>query len=152
VSVALNLAPHGTSLWLGIGFVAAVFGAVAGVAQLRLSIRREPRPDVSQATLKERLEELSGSMRQSAKLVQQVEAELDARAATARRLKEEADTAEAVAALHKDQAETVRRMLDAELTVAGKRARSDNIKISIFSFVASGGVTFVVTLLVHPLH
>lgn len=121
----------------------------------------------TQATLEDRLDELSESMRQSARLVEQVSAELDARAATARRLQEEAKNAEALAALHKDQADAIRRMIDAQLAAAAKdqeeanrrelaevthRIRSDSIKIGIMSFVLGGTVTFFVTLLVHPLH
>lgn len=106
----------------------------------------------SQAALEERLENLSKSMRESARLVEQVEAELAARAATAQRLQEDAKTAEALAALHRNQAEAVRRMMDAELATTAKGIRSDSIKIGIASFVAGGGLTLLVTLLVHPLH
>ena len=76
----------------------------------------------------------------------------DARAATAQRLKEEAETAEALAGLHKEQADAVRRMMDTQLATAERRIRMDSIRIGIASFVAGGGVTFAVTLLVHPLH
>jgi hypothetical protein len=106
----------------------------------------------SQATLEERLDELSKSMRQSAGLVQQVSAELEARAATARQLQKDAETAEALAALHKDQADAVRRTIDAELATAAKDIRSDSIKIGVASFIAGGGLTVVVTLFVHPFH
>jgi len=91
-------------------------------------------------------------MRESARLVEQVSAELDARAATAKRLEEEAKTAEALAALHKDQADAIRRMMDAELSTAARGIRRDSIIIGIASFVAGAGVTLLVTLLVHPLH
>jgi hypothetical protein len=77
---------------------------------------------------------------------------LDARAATAKRLKEEAEAAEALAGLHKEQADAIRRMIDAELANAARGIRKDSIVIGIASFVAGGGVTFLVTLLVHPLH
>jgi hypothetical protein len=106
----------------------------------------------SQKTLEDRLDELSKSMRDSARLVEQVSSELDARAATARRLKEEAQAAEALAGLHKEQTEAVRRMVNAELAGATRSIRKDSIKIGIAAFVAGGGVTFAVTLLVHPLH
>jgi hypothetical protein len=43
-------------------------------------------------------------------------------------------------------------MLDAELAGAARRIRGDSIKIAVASFVAGGGITFAVTLLVHPLH
>jgi septal ring factor EnvC (AmiA/AmiB activator) len=106
----------------------------------------------SQATLEDRLSQLSKSMQQSARLVEQVSAELDARATTARQLQKEAEDAEALAALHKDQADAVRRMIDAELATATRNIRSDSIKIGIASFIAGGGLTLLVTLLVHPLH
>jgi ABC-type thiamin/hydroxymethylpyrimidine transport system permease subunit len=67
-------------------------------------------------------------------------------------LQEDAKTAEALAALHRNQAEAVRRMMDAELATTAKGIRSDSIKIGIASFVAGGGLTLLVTLLVHPLH
>jgi len=91
-------------------------------------------------------------MRKSAQLVQQVSAELDARAATARQLKEEAEAAQAIAALHKEQADAIRKMMDVELANSVRRIRSDSIKIGVASFVAGGGVSFVVTLVVHPIH
>jgi hypothetical protein len=42
--------------------------------------------------------------------------------------------------------------MEAELEEQAKRIRSDSIKIGIASFVAGGGLTLLVTLLVHPLH
>ena len=137
-----------------VGTVAGTAGVVAAV-RTALAARRTDaalKDVTTQATLEERLDELSKSMRNSARLVEQVSSELEARAATAKRLKEEAETAEALAGLHKDQAEAVRRMLDAELVTTARRIRSDSIKIGVASFVAGGGLTFVVTLLVHPLH
>jgi hypothetical protein len=106
----------------------------------------------SQATLEERLDALSKSMRESARLVEQVSAELDARATTARQLQKDAETAEALAALNKDQADAIRRTIDAELATAAKGIRSDSIKIGIASFIAGGGLTLIVTLFVHPFH
>jgi hypothetical protein len=91
-------------------------------------------------------------MRQSARLVEQVSAELDARAATARRLQKKAEDAEALAALHREQSDEVRRMIDAELATATRRIRSDSIKIGIASFIAGGDLTLLVTPLVHQLH
>jgi hypothetical protein len=43
-------------------------------------------------------------------------------------------------------------MLDAELATAARGIRRDSIIIGLASFVAGGGVSFAVTLLVHPLH
>lgn len=108
--------------------------------------------DTAQKDLEQRLDELSDSMRASAQIVHQISAELDARAATAKRLKEEAETAEAISRLHKEESEAVRRMLDAQLETVARKIHSDSIRIGIASFVAGSGVTYLVTLLVHPFH
>jgi hypothetical protein len=71
-------------------------------------------PAAREATVEERLLELSESMQKSARLVNQVSSELAARAATARQLKEEAENAEAFAALHQEQTVAVRRLLEAD--------------------------------------
>ena len=103
-------------------------------------------------------------MAQSALLSEHINAELTARAATARKLQEEAEQAEALASVNREQAEAVRRLLEAE--IAGKLAdsgkaiernvrrdvRRDSIRIGIGSFIAGGGLTYLITLLVHPLH
>ena len=140
-----------SDLFAILGLLISIIGIpVAFMLARRVSERAQDA--TSQKSLEERLDELSKSMRDSARLVAEVSAELTARAATAKRLKEEAETAEALASMHKTQAEAVRRMMDVELATAARRIRSDTIKISIISFVAGGGVTFFVTLLVHPLH
>jgi hypothetical protein len=136
----------------------AVAAALMGVVLARRAKARETdllsrlEGPESKATVEERLAELSKTMQRSALLVEQVSAELDARAATARQLQEDAKTAEALAALHKDQADAVRRMIDAELAVSTRRIHSDSIKIGIVSFVAGGFLTLAVTLFVHPFH
>jgi len=105
----------------------------------------------SQETLEERLRELSTSMNNSARIVEQVSAELEARAATAMRLQEEAKQAEALAALNQEQADAIRRLLGAEMAGEARRIRRDSITIGIMSFVAGGGVSLLITLLVHPI-
>ena len=145
-----------TSSSIGTGLqvlaIAVVLLAALVTGQAFWGAKSDAERAASQKTLEERLDELSKSMRDSARLVEQVSAELEARAVTARRLTEEANTAEALAGLHKEQAEAVRRMMDAELTGTARRIRNDSIKIGIGSFVAGGGVTLAVTLLVRPLH
>jgi hypothetical protein len=134
-----------------VGTVGAALGTVAAGFVLRRDARSTGK-NVSQKTLENRLEELSNSMRNSAKLVEQVSAELDARAATAKKLKEEAEAAEALAAINREQAEAIRRLMDTELEGTARRIRRDSIIIGIMSFIAGGGISFLVTLLVHPLH
>jgi hypothetical protein len=89
----------------------------------------------------------------------QIAAELDARKASLLVLQQDAKTAEALAAMHRDQAEAVRRMLDAELAarlatlkVAIRNdVKKDSVRLGIGSFIAGGGLTLLITLLVHPL-
>ena len=130
--------------------------AIGGFASyVAAAASRRVRTETSEATpaktLEERLDELAEAIRRSARLVEEVSSELDVRAATAKRLAEEAETAKALSELHKEQTDAVRRMLDAELEGATRRIRRDAITIGIASFVAGGGITFAVTLLVHPL-
>jgi hypothetical protein len=107
---------------------------------------------VVQTTLEYQLDELAESMRKSAGLVEQVESELEARAATARLLQENVEDARAFLALHPDAADAIRRMLDAQLATQAKGIRRDAIVIGVASFVLGVLGAFLVTLLVHPLH
>jgi flagellar motility protein MotE (MotC chaperone) len=131
-----------------------VVSALAAIRALFASrrVHAETSEATADKTLEERLDELAESMRRSARLVEEVTSELDARAATAKRLKEEAETAKALADLHREHTEAVRRMLDAELGGATRRIRRDSITIGIASFIAGGGVTFAITHLVRPVH
>ena len=152
-SFSIPLADTGPSLsdvgsWLS---VVAALATVLAAAVAARRISRSPGTEIGaiepQETLEDRLKKLSGSMRESARLVAEVSAELEAREVTARRLKEEAETAEALASLHKEQADAVRKMLDVELSGQARGIRADAIKIAIASFVAGAGITLLVTLL-----
>lgn len=111
-------------------------------------------------TLEGRLSELADLMSRSSILTEQVSAELEARAATAKRLQEEARQAEKLASINKEQADAIRRLMDAELAAKltdngaaiRKDIRKDSIRIGVGSFIAGGGVSLAITLLVHPLH
>ena len=133
--------------------IAALAAAIAALFELFVTRNRAAgaAEAVAQKTLEQRLDDLAASMRNSAQIVQQVSTELEARAATAKRLKEEAETAEAISRLHKEESEAVRRMLDAQLETATRKIRSDSLRIGVASFVAGGGVSFLITLLVHPI-
>jgi hypothetical protein len=107
---------------------------------------------VAQRSLEQRLDDLAASMRESAQIVQQVSAELEARAVTAKRLREEGEAAKALSRLHKEESEAVSRMLQAQLETATREIRRDSIRIGIVSFAGGAAASFLVTLLVHPLH
>jgi len=151
-SAALYTSSH---LWTSIALFVGALGTVVALrgifAQLGFT-RSQSITKIAEKTLEVRLEELSKSMRDSARLVEQVSAELDARAVLAKKLKEEADAAEVLAGIHKEQVEAIRRLMDAELEGTERHIRRDSILIGIGSFIAGGAVSLVITLLVHPLH
>jgi hypothetical protein len=91
-------------------------------------------------------------MRDSAKLVEQISAELDARATTVKKIQQDTKDAEALAAIYKDQAAAIHRLMDAELEGTARRIRRDSVVIGAASPIAGGGVSLLVRLLVHPLH
>jgi hypothetical protein len=144
---------HGPVLVVGI--VASVFTVTlcaGGILDWRVPFTPSRVAEgATKKTLEQRLDELSASMRASAQIVHQVSTELDARAATAKRLRDEARTAEAISRLHREESEAVRRMLDAQLETVARKIHSDSVRIGIASFVAGSGVTVLITLLVHPL-
>jgi uncharacterized membrane-anchored protein YhcB (DUF1043 family) len=148
------------------GIATAIASVIAAVIPAGLSLQQARRTQLQaqdavenaldpHETLDERLDQLSASLAQSARLVEKITAELDAQASTARRLQREAADAEAIAAVHKDQTEAVRRLLRSEITTELARTQRhifrDSVKIAIGSFVLGGALTLVVTLLVHPL-
>jgi multidrug efflux pump subunit AcrA (membrane-fusion protein) len=116
-------------------------------------------PSAGPQTLEDRLARIRELMAESSRLSNQVSAELEARAATAKKLQEEAEQAEALATVNREQAEAVRRLLEADiaetLADSGKATSGTCVVtqsgIGIASFVAGGGVTLLVTPLVHPL-
>ena len=140
-------------------FVAAVGGLAGATWQLFRSRTAANEAEalvkrsVQQDSLEMKIERLAESMRDSAQLVEQVSADLNARAITAKKLKDEAANAEVLAALNKDQADAVRRLLRSEmadeLASTGRRIFRDSVKIAVFFFIAGGLVSLLITLLVH---
>jgi hypothetical protein len=102
---------------------------------------------VRERSVEERLDELSRSMQESAQVVTQISAELEARAMAAKQLQEDAKAAEALAGMHKEQVEAIRRLMDAEFAASERRIRRDSLIVGIGSFIAGGGVSYLLTLL-----
>jgi hypothetical protein len=123
-------------------------------------VETAPSAGERELTLEERLTELTDLMRRSSILVEQVSAELDARVATAQKLQEEVRQAEELASINREQAEAIRRVMNADLAATLKDndtnirrdIRKDAIRIGVGSFIAGGGLTLLIALLVHPLH
>jgi hypothetical protein len=94
--------------------VATVVAAIIAMVQSRMLRCGEARErHQADRTLDERLAQTGNSIRQSARLVEEMSAELEVRAAAARELEEKAKEAEALAALNKEQADAVERLVNA---------------------------------------
>jgi uncharacterized protein YicC (UPF0701 family) len=130
--------------------VSALGSGVAGVIAAWLQSRRREGPEVK-ASLEERLSELGDNLRDSARLLTEVEAEIEARAARAERLKREADDAERLAALAASERDAVARLVRAEIGAEGRRSLRRGLLINLLFFVAGILASIAVTLLVHPL-
>jgi hypothetical protein len=143
--------------------LAALRDAAENAARVALGSAATKRP----YTLEDQLGHLTRLVEQSRRLVEQVSAELEARAATAARLQQEAKDAEALAAINKEQADAIKRVMDADLVASReafetemakrlqqnsveirKNVRRDTIWIALGSFIAGGGLTLVITVLV----
>ena len=164
--VAANVFPgDNTGLRAALAVLTLAAVSVTGVAvNLLLDARRKSATSASeivdtaatQNSLEEKIQMLLQSMQESAKLVEQVSAELDARAVTARQLQEEAKQAKAEAELNKEQAETVRRLVRSQMSsISSAESRKnfrDSVRLSIVFLIAGGLISALITLLVHPLH
>jgi predicted ATP-dependent protease len=85
-------------------------------------------------------------------LVEQVTAEIEARAATAERLRDEAQAAEQLAQLSKAERDAVARLVRAEVSDQNRKSTRLSFVASALFFVAGVAATVAVALLVHPLH
>jgi hypothetical protein len=160
IAVGFPIAQAHGFLWEGI--VAAITLAVSGsLLAALLDLRNEasaveaheaPEPD----SLERKIGLLLDSMRQSATLVEQVSAELDARALAVRRLQEDANQARVLAEMNKEQAQAVQRIIQSgmgsQLSATRREIFRDSVRLAVISFFAGGLITLLVTLLVHPLH
>lgn len=91
-------------------------------------------------------------MSSAARLLNQVEAEIQARSASAERLKEEAQAAENLANLNQAQRDAIAKLVRNEIGVETKKATRQSYIASALFFIAGVAATITITLLVHPLH
>ena len=134
----------------------AAAGAIASIFDIKnRTSAKQQILELAPDSLEQKIEHLLESMRQSATLVEQVSAELDARALTVKRLQEDAKSAQALAELNKEQAEAVQRIIQSgmgtELKATRKDIFRDSVRLAIISFLAGGSISLLITLLVHPL-
>jgi CHASE1-domain containing sensor protein len=127
--------------------VASLFGFIL---QRRVARSRTAEPKI--ATLEDRLEELGCTMRSAARLLNQVEAEIQARSASAERLKEEAQAAENLVKLNQAQRDAIAKLVRNEIGAETKKATRQSYIASALFFIAGVAATITITLLIHPLH
>ena len=90
-------------------------------------------------------------MRESARLLEQVSAEIAARAATAATLKEEAEAAEALAQLNAEQREAVARIVRSEVSTEERHVFRQNLLVNALFFLGGAGTSVLIVLFVHPI-
>jgi TolA-binding protein len=134
--------------------LAVALGGLTGVAGwvIQPRFRSKERSSSTEITLEQRIQALAETMRSSARLVEQVTAEIEARAATAERLRDEAQAAEQLAQLSKAERDAVARLVRAEVSDQNRKSTRLSFVASALFFVAGVAATVAVALLVHPLH
>lgn len=149
----------------GLGSVSAITGSLTHMVQTLFSpqeragrsftsIIRDAFADKPkhEQSLEERIEELSGVMAQSARLLEEITAEINIRAEFARQKKEEAEDAIAAATIHQDQLAVIQRAIRREVVQESNRGIRASIVLGIASFILGAAVSVLITLFVHPLH
>lgn len=134
--------------------VAIVPGVIFGVSVMLIDtviIRWPQTKEVArEKTLSERLDELSESMRESARLMEEVQAELDARAALVKKMKGQVQDGDAHAVLPRVQAEVNRRIMDNELEGTAHSIRK--YRLLVARLITGGCVAFAVAVTLHMLY
>ncbi|MGC5019396.1 hypothetical protein [Micromonospora sp. DT47] len=128
---------------------AGVVGIIVAALQAALASRGERRqPRAAEQTLEDRLTDLGDLMRSSSRVLEEVQAEIQARLALAEKAKKDADEAQQVAQLNEAQRLAVARLVRAELagevSKSSKRTFWQGFAVNFF-FFAAGVVASVVT-------
>jgi hypothetical protein len=119
---------------------------------IRDAISGTPEVSPPEPTLEERIQSLSNVMAESAKLLEQVTAEIELRATFAKEKKEEADVAIAAATLNQDQLQALQRVVRTEVSTESNRGIRAALLVGVFSFILGIAATILIALFVHPLH
>src|SRR5882757_8471700 len=136
-------------------FVQAVLGsqerAGRSVTQVFRDALTQTEPPATEPTLEERIQSLSKTMAESARLLAQVSAEIELRATFAKQKQEEAEIAIAAATLNGEQLAALQRVVRVEVGTEGNRGLRAGMLTAAFTFVLGIAGTILVTLFVHPL-
>ena len=131
----------------------ATLGATVAAAVLTfppLTRAKRSSTTAAELTLEQRVARLVQNMRESGRLVEQVTAELELRAATAEKLQAQADAAEQIVKLTAEQQKAVARLVRTEVAGESKRAFRQSLLANALLFLAGVLATITVTLFVHP--
>jgi VIT1/CCC1 family predicted Fe2+/Mn2+ transporter len=128
-------------------FLSAAFGTIAQRYAVRGGAEK-----LNSSTLEDRLEQLGRTMRDAAKLLNQVQAEIEARSARAKNLKEEAQTAEELAKLNQAERDAIATLVRNEIGAETRKATRQSYIAGALFFIAGVIATVTVTLFIHPLH
>lgn len=134
-------------------FVAALAASLAGAASLIVeAIRRRVQPSAQERahSLEDRLSDLGDLMRSSARVLEEVQAEIQARIALAEKAKRDAEEAEQLAQLNEAQraalARLVRAEVSGEIASGGRRSFWLGVVVNFIFFAAGAGVTALLTV------
>jgi hypothetical protein len=140
------------------GLMATVVLAVLGVTGsafvevIRAWRKRKDQPAASEITLEARLTDLGDLMRSSSLVLEEVQAEIQARIALAEKAKQDAEEAAQVAQLNEAQRIAMARLVRAEMAVevakGGKRSFWQGFAINLLFFIAGVGASVVTALVI----
>ena len=136
------------------GVLTAIVTALTltGARQILRSQTRTAPQTPDQLTTERRLEHLAETLRESARAMREVEAEIRIRREATEDLKKEADEAQRVASLNADARDAVQQLFRDELAVESRRNFRASLKVNILVFIAGVLATVAIALFVHPLH
>lgn len=124
---------------LGVGMAGLYIALRSLLSELARARKRGSLELSNQPTIEKRVDQLAVLLRDSTTLLEELTAEMEARAATVEQMKAEAKHAERLAEIHKEHQEAVARLLRAELARQGRRTFWEGAVINL----AVGGLFFI---------
>jgi peptidoglycan hydrolase CwlO-like protein len=126
-------------------FVTAVFGGVSSLvyAFLERGGRRIP----PQENAEQRVERLTKSLREAASFVDEIETEIAASQAKARKLQADVERYEQLSRIHREDLEAIATVLRIELRDESRRTFWQNFAMNFGFFLLGAAASFLLTLL-----
>lgn len=125
-----------------LSLLVAVIGAIAsllGSFFIESLKRRKP----SGETLENRIEKLTSALKESSRLVSEVEREIQSRKTLVDELREDADKYQKLVSLNRDQVESVAQLLQAELRKEGTKSFWKGAALNFVFFAIGAGISWV---------